>query len=240
MPKLSSKVGLEASRSTMSPSALLNKCLRRYVSPVLRDAGFQRIDARNGWRWGNTIWVVNVRAVGRYFADVTGWPPSSIGVWLGVFYPFVPTAAPAKQAEGLPLPAEHECHMRSRLERTLPQDALTSTSALTNAAERERRDLWWVDPAGSNVDEVAADVASVALATAIPWFERSSNLRAALSMVQAERDCFSKFVLAAHLAERTGDAHLLRQYRALAEAEAQRIGVQPDPGGWCWRRSESA
>jgi hypothetical protein len=74
-----------------SRSALLNKPLRTLVVPILRDAGFQHVDARNGWRWHNdVIWVFNIRSVGSYFSDVTGWPPGSVCAWLGVFFTFSP------------------------------------------------------------------------------------------------------------------------------------------------------
>jgi ribosomal protein L13 len=120
--------------------------------------------------------------------------------------------------------------MRSHLERTLSQEELVR--ALRNPAERERRDLWWVDPDGANAGEVAADVASALVTRGLPWFDRCSDLSTALAIVQAERDCFSKFVLAAHLAEQLGDTQLLRHYRGLAENEAVRIDVKPDPGAW--------
>ena len=62
-----------------STSALLNKVLRRSVVPTLREAGFQHTDARNGWSWRDDfIWVFNIRAVGSYFSDCTGWPPGSL------------------------------------------------------------------------------------------------------------------------------------------------------------------
>lgn len=64
-----------------------------------------------------SVWVVNIRAVGHRFSSVTGWPPGSVGVWLGVFYSFIPTVGALKvDAEGRPLPAEFMCHMRSHLE----------------------------------------------------------------------------------------------------------------------------
>jgi len=74
-----------------STSALLNAPLRQHVSPVLRDSGFQTVDARNGWRAdGDFVSVFKIRAVGSYFSQSTGWPPGSVCVWLGVFLTFAP------------------------------------------------------------------------------------------------------------------------------------------------------
>ncbi|MGE3165849.1 MAG: hypothetical protein AB7O52_13165 [Planctomycetota bacterium] len=47
-----------------STSAMVNRALRVSVTPVLREAGFTKIDARNGWRWlDKVVWVFNVRSV---------------------------------------------------------------------------------------------------------------------------------------------------------------------------------
>ena len=145
----------------MSASEHMNKPLRRLVSPVLRAAGFQRVDARNAWSWrDDCVWVFNIRAVGSYFSDVTGWPPSTVGVWLGVRFSFISSPGPVKlDKSGRPLPAEWMCHLRSHLNRRLDQH--DRISALSNAAERRRTDLWWVDRHGANAEEVALDIAYV-------------------------------------------------------------------------------
>jgi hypothetical protein len=97
-----------------STSALLNKPLRARLLPILRKAGFQYMDARNAWLWQDDfIWVFNIRAVGAYFSGVTGWPPGSVGVWLGVFFAFAPRLSGLKIDEkGRLRPPEHACHMR--------------------------------------------------------------------------------------------------------------------------------
>jgi hypothetical protein len=74
-----------------SPSAVVNTSLRTHVVPVLREAGFEKVDARNVWAWrDHAVWVFNIRAVGPRFSEVTGWPPSSLTVWLGVLFTFAP------------------------------------------------------------------------------------------------------------------------------------------------------
>src|ERR1700722_14081599 len=124
----------------MTPSAIINKSLRKYVSPELRAAGFQKVDARNGWTWtSDCIRVFNIRALGSYF-----------------YYPFIPRVRPGKSDDkGRILPAEYECHMRSHLGRRMPLPE--GVSRLNNPAERKRKDIWWLEPDGSNADEVAID-----------------------------------------------------------------------------------
>lgn len=207
-----------------STSTIVNRALRAHVSPILREAEFEKIDARNGWRWlDKIVWVVNIRAVGNYFSDVTGWAPGSVGVWLGVFYSFVPTDHPLKVSDrGQPLPAEHLCQMRSHLECAV--DQCHHVEGLSNPAERDRKDIWWVEPDGRDAVSVAADIASALIGQRLPWFLAHSDLAATLSEVEAGHDCFVKYDNAALLAREIGDREKLTSYARLADAEARRIG----------------
>jgi hypothetical protein len=151
-------------------SGLLNKALRVHVPPILRTTGFQYVDARNAWHWRteDCICVFNIRAVGSNFSEVTGWPPGSVGVWLGVFFTFTPRPTGMRvDDQGRLRPAEHICHMRSELVSGVDQSS--STRHLFNPAERERKDIWWVEPDGSNADDVARDVSRSLLSQGLPW-----------------------------------------------------------------------
>jgi hypothetical protein len=215
-----------------STSALLNRSLRRRVAPLLRESGFQQVDARNAWSWrGESIRVFQIRAVGSYFSGSTGWPPGSVCTWLGVFFTFTPQPPGLKHDEqGRSRPQEHLCHMRSHLTCGLDQSA--RVRVLPNPLERRRNDVWWVEPDGSNADEVADDVAASLVAQGLPWFERASSPRNALALVEATHDCFVKFALAALLARRIGDDERWQRYDGLAEAEARRIGRSLDRETW--------
>lgn len=205
-------------------SAIVNRALRAQVAPVLRAAGFAKVDARNGWRWFHkTVWVFNIRAVGNYFSEVTGWPPGSVGVWLGMFYSFMPTDLPVKvDNEGRPLPSEYLCQMRSHLECTLDQSQ--RLERLPNPAERHRKDIGWIEPDGSDATSAAADIASALVGQGVSWFEAHSNLAAALSEVEGSHDCFVKFDTAALLARELGDGAKVLKYAERACAEGRRIG----------------
>ena len=209
-------------------SAIVNKALQASVAPVLRDAGFAKVEARNGWRWlEKAVWVFNVRAVGAYFSSGTEWPPGSVCVWLGVYYTFMPADIEiAKDDSARLVPAEHLCHRRSHLDCRLDQSA--NTKRLPVELERRRTDIWWVDPDGGNADAVAADIAGALRAQGLPWYERQSDLAAVLREVESDRDCFVKFDLAALLAREIGDRERARKYASLAAAEGRRIGRRDD------------
>ena len=204
-------------------SAILNRSLRRVVCPILHDAGFDKVDARNAWRWRDqVICIFNIRAVGNYFSEVTGWPPGSICVWQAVFYRFMPQAiAIAHDTNGRLRPAEHQGHMRTHLDHGLDQSE--RTSQLPKSAERCRKDVRWVERDGSNAEDVADDVAMLLRERGLAWFDRLSNIEAALAEVEASHDCYVKFDKAAHLARALGDRERWRKYAFLAETEATRI-----------------
>jgi hypothetical protein len=175
--------------------------------------------------------VFNVRAVGSYFSAVTGWPPGSVGVWLGVFFAFAPRIGGLKiDEQGRLRPPEHTCHMRSHL--VCGVDQTLRTRSLSNPAERRRSDIWWVDADGENADQVAGDIAKSLVAQGLPWFAHASNPEEALTIVEGQHDCFVKFTKAALLARYVGDERRWQEYDALAEAEARRIGHSLDRNTW--------
>jgi hypothetical protein len=205
-------------------TSILNRCLRKHVAPVLREAGFPKVDARHGWLWqGKVVRVFNIRAVGGYFSDVTGWPPGSVGVYLGSFYTFAPVTGSVKlDSQQRPLPTESQCHMRAGLDCGIDQS--TKLQSLLNPAEKKRKDIWWVDYDGLNAEAVARDIANVLHEKGLPWFSRTLNLQSALIDTENERDCYNKFVRAAFLAREIGDKLRWGKYASLAEEEAKRIG----------------
>lgn len=210
-----------------SVSCAIDKVFRRHVCPMLREHGFEKIGPRNAWAWRSTCTLVfEIRAVGRYFADVTGWPPSSVCVWLGAWYEFVPGGPVIKRAgDGRPLPAEVACHMRAHL--TCRVDQTQRAHHLANPKERERREIWWVEPDGSNAEAVAIDVTRALKDEGIPGFERWSDLTLVLADIEQEHDCYTKFLRAYHVAKAIGDDRRTVCYRELLIAEGKRIGQVP-------------
>jgi hypothetical protein len=213
-------------------SQLINFSLRRHVTPVLRDAGFQKVDARNGWRpHDKVVWVFNIRAVGNYFSKVTGWPPGSVNVWLGCYYTFMPQSPKIKRDKlGRLQPAEYECQMRSHLE--CGRDQAQMVQSLRNPAERRRKDIWWVEPDGKDADEVAKDIGISLSKDGLPWYSLNSNLETALEKFEKRNDCFVKFAKAAFLARELGYTERWQKFDSLAEAEAKRIGKNLDRNTW--------
>lgn len=131
----------------MIGSPEINKTIRRILSPSLREAGFNKVNSRQNWAWiDHCIWVLEIRAVGKYFSDVTGWLPMSINVDLGIYYDFIPSRnceiKIGTQDELLPKP--FQCHLENQLNCHINQARYKNH--LDNPAEKEREDIWWVEP----------------------------------------------------------------------------------------------
>lgn len=209
----------------MIGSSEVNKVLRRHLSATLRAQGFQKVDARNAWAWhDHVIWVFLVRSVGSYFSQVTGWPPMSLTVSLGVFYDFIPPPSPIKSdSRGRLLPKEYECDLRFRsaLQRSIDQS--DRTIKLSNAAERNRNDIWWIDPDGANVNEVIPDIASSLIVQGMPWFEGLVDLNTAFCEIENDKDCYSKFRAAKYFAKQLDLPGKFALYSELLMAEKKEL-----------------
>jgi hypothetical protein len=212
------------SESTIG-SPEVNKSLRRLVSPVVRAHGFQKVGPRKSWSWRDScIWICFIRSVGSYFSTVTGWPPMSLVVDLGVFYDFIPSRRKIKQdSKGQLLPEEYQCELifRSQLSRLIDQDSYTMR--LANPADRARRDIWWIERDGSNVEEVAVDIAARFVDQARPWFDKLSDLNFAFAQIENEKDCYSKYRAATYFAKRLGLEEKYTHYSKFLEAEEKKL-----------------
>ena len=88
--------------------------------------------------------------------------------------------------------------MRSHLNCGMGQGSYVSRLA---SQERDRKDIWWVEPDGSNAERVALDIAATLALDGLPWYSQASNLQTALASTEGERDCFIKFTKAALIAK---------------------------------------
>jgi len=212
----------------MISSPEVDKFLRRDLSPIIREDGFQKVSARKACCWRDQcVLVFQIRAVGSYFSDVTGWPPMSVGAWTGVYYDFIPVdrhRPPKIDLKGRLIPDEWQCHLRSHLCRTLDQSRYTER--LSNPAERVRKDIWWLERSGSNIEEVVENMVLCFMDQAAPWFQRFADLSMAFSEIEAGHDCYTKYYQAEWFAKALGLERKHKMYAELRIQEGNRIGLQ--------------
>jgi hypothetical protein len=203
----------------------INKVLRRYLRPVLIENGFDIAEPRKAWGWQPpSIWTVGVRAVGSYFSEVTGWPPMSVSVGVGIYYDFIPfqgNRQPRVDSKGRLRPDIVDCHRTAALPCSLDQS--TYKSDLRSPAERTRTDLWWIEESGDNLADVAENIALSVLEHGVSWLKANSDIEQVFAIVETEKDCLIKYRYASYLAGYLGNLEKRNHYETLAVEERLRI-----------------
>lgn len=163
----------------------IDKMIRKIIIPSLKKGGFIKTKGRNAWGWhDDCIWVFNIKAVGKTHSIITKWPEDSLKVNLGIYYNYLPHIIEAKKDKsGLLYPKDYECNRRSQL--TCSYDQFKYTELVNcNTSEKKRKDIWWIQPDGSNIGEVINDISNCILNYAVKWFEEKSNKE--LTLQEAE------------------------------------------------------
>ncbi len=117
--------------------------------------------------------VVNFQSFNRYNADVMGCTTFSFALNLGVYLTDVLSDYPLPLRKGEPRPEEYHCHIRRRLYPPRP---------ILSRAE----DIWAIDEAGGNLEEIVQGAAFELAGTAIPWFMAFPDSSTVLSMLLDE------------------------------------------------------
>jgi len=208
----------------MIGSPEINKVIRKFLSPVLKGNGFEKVNTRHNWGWkDHCIWVLDITAVGKYFSDVTGWSPMSVYVELGIYYDFVsPKDGEIKiGTKGELLPKSHQCQLQRQLYCSLDQSKYTKD--IDNPAEKERNDIWWIQPDGSNIEEVISDIKQDFITNGLKWLKKNTDLETAFIEIEKKNNSFNKFYKAKYFAEHLNDNAKLNEYNLLLEQEQKRI-----------------
>jgi hypothetical protein len=156
-------------------SKFVDARLRRILWPELSAIGFRR-SGRTAWRdRPHAVQVVCIQSFNSYVAEGVGATTFSFSVPIGVFYPVIEEFDPVPSFHGDPTrPAEWHCHARSHLGKGISQVGEWFPRPL-----RDRPEVWFVKPDGSNVEAVVTDARDRILEGGIPWLERLADLREA-------------------------------------------------------------
>ncbi|KQL50497.1 hypothetical protein AN964_22840 [Heyndrickxia shackletonii] len=208
----------------MIGSPEINKVIRQILSPTLKENGFDKVNTRHNWGWHNhCTWVFDITAVGKNFSDITGWSPMSVYVDLGIFYDFVPPKDGEIKigTKNELIPKPHQCQLQKQLHCRVDQSIYTNK--LDNPAEKKRNDIWWIEPNGSNIEEVINDIKQSFLSDGLEWLLKNTDLETAFKEIESEHDSFNKFYKARCFAEHLNDNFKFEEYSELLEKEQKRI-----------------
>jgi hypothetical protein len=157
--------------------AAVNREIESVIHPLLRNAGFTEFNARTAWRYSaQKIDVVNFQSLSSSLAQSMGCTTYSFCVRLGCSFDAIPRSERIKRKGAILTPEEYECHFRRALQKTIPQPVL------------KRRDVWYVDPSGQNLEAVIKDAAKTILGDGLPWFNRFTDPSEILRTLQKDSE----------------------------------------------------
>ncbi len=150
-------------------STIVNKEIKSLIRPLLQDAGFSQFTARTAWRYSpGKIDVLNFQSFNSYLADRLDCTTYSFSIRLGCSFDAIPRYTRVKQKNGYLRPEEYECHIRFTPQKSIKQ------------ANLKRKDVWYVDPTGTNLAIVVGDARKAILETGLSWFTRFQDQREVL------------------------------------------------------------
>ena len=149
-------------------SKIVGRELWRVVRPLLKEAGWTSFTSRTARAFFESrINVINFQSFNSYIASVIGITTYSFSIKLGCFLRVIPNIT-VKFRDGLPMPEEYECHLRSTLPRKFSQP------------ECARNDVFYVDPKGEYLPLVVQAAREAITKQGFQWFQRFSDMREVL------------------------------------------------------------
>lgn len=135
---------------------------------------------RNAWRYNkDTVEVVNFQSFNSYLAEGVGCTTNSFAVNLGIYFINIPNRFPnnpVKVKDGFMLPNEYECDLRKVLLKNLTQPELA------------RKNIWYINEAGDNIEMVMDDVKHMLISDGLKWFQKYSDMNAVLETLLYEEE----------------------------------------------------
>lgn len=152
---------------------VVDKALRMDVFGFLKEIGFTRRKGLKLWRDHEFfVDIIQFRHFSPYLADGLKTETFSVTIDLGVF--FTNTSRKTKRNGDTPLPDAVDGHFRGNILKHLRQPEL------------ERRDIWHINPDGSNLDAVITDIENVVQKDVPAWFKRVHDLDVMREILETE------------------------------------------------------
>jgi len=203
-------------------SKVVARGIKQEIWPLLRREGFTEFSPKTAWRHtSDQIHVVNYQSFNGYLAQGIGCTTFSFALNFGIFFRAIPFQFPVKKGPDPSVkPQEYHCHFRHRLQKTIDQPILP------------RRDIWNVEPDGSNLLQCLDDSRTAILQDGLSWFSRFESLESVLSTlmdqedlpeVLATRTSPARKHMIGYVARRLGRTEIAEPLIAEAESELKAI-----------------
>lgn len=169
--------------------------LRKYVFPVLREAGFDDWASRKTWRHRKgVIDCVEFRSFNAYHAGVLDCTTASVSVWIGSWPSFFPTSEhPPKDGPKGPRPREAEMPIRGQLAPSVRHSSIVS-------------DLIWAIKSEKEAEAAALEISEQFKTYGLSWLNKEWRADALLEFLIEEPDGYAELEAGPHGAYQCIDA----------------------------------
>ena len=161
----------------------VDRAVREFMRPALRDAGFDAFAGRRAWRrHDQTVDHIVVRSFNANIAHGVGCTTYSFAVEGGVFYPSLSEA-------DLDRPKEYDCTFRIAVCKSLRQPFFHPYGS----AGPDRPDVWYVLADGTNLEQCAHDATQAVTTRGLAVLDRLGEPQHAYQALLTERSTVPAF-----------------------------------------------
>jgi len=187
--------------SAVADSRAVSRILRDELHPYLKNIGFTKFKGGRAYRYDEgCVLGFTTAAVGNYFSQVTGYPTASFTATAWAHYDCIPSF---EQRPMNPKSAFLPKNSHFAIDLGVVSPAIKSIRKCRSEPEQERNDIWWVEPDGSNLAEIAQDLKAAVVAQATPWWDAmldaANALNVAAEMPSSPHRSFLMYFLAKSL-----------------------------------------
>ena len=199
----------------------VNKIIRNKLSDFFKLSDFEKISERRYLRKNKDyFYCIEIKSVGKYFSEVTGWPPQSLCSRGGLFCRFI------KPREGElknDVPINGIYHFAITNLCNLNQEKYKIN--LLNSAEKNRNDLWWVDDS-TDVNEIIDDLKNSINKYSFDFFGKFNIMQDIISEIEKMSESYNKYWNAYYTYKALNEEKIAEDFKARLFNEAKRIGTK--------------
>jgi hypothetical protein len=195
-------------------SKLVNKSIRKHLKPFLLENNFEQITDRKYIKTvGIFDYMIEIKSVGNYFSQVTGWPPQSVCSFGGVFCNII------KQW--------HKWEYHYSIKNLCSLDQMEYKKKLKSEPEKNRDDIWRIDD-DVNIDVIINDLKESIVKYSFSFFNQFKDKKAEdiIKETEKEKDGQMKYFRLYYLYKSLNMEKETEEYKIKFMEEGKKLGVK--------------
>lgn len=164
----------------------LKKQIISSISEVLLNQEFVLDGNKCRRYYGNNIAIVDIQFFNKKMCDFYGGNGACFVLKVGMYYPFtVPENIIKNNDDGFLLPETHDCIIKKSIIRDFNQVPPNKELA---PVEKKRKDNWYVDDNGDNIELIISHLMPMITKAVIPWTIKYSDLDYVYNYLKKSRE----------------------------------------------------